>query len=293
LRASGHDTIAPPPGGGPYQIRASPGYLRVLGVELIAGRGIEPTDRPETERVAVVSRDLERYLWPDEGALGMCLFLDASGDCTRVVGVAADRRVRSFDEATSLAYYVPLEQHPGSFDVLLARVRDDNGATIAPIKRALTDLDSRVPFVRIINVQGELVGPQMVSWKLGATLFSAFGLLAAVVAAIGLYSVLAFDVEQRRREIGLRTALGASRDGIVAMFVRRATRLTVAGSAAGIVLALVLAPRIQHLLFQTSAHDPLTFGGIAAALVLVGVAAAGIPAWRAARVDPNVVLREE
>jgi ABC-type antimicrobial peptide transport system permease subunit len=105
--------------------------------------------------------------------------------------------------------------------------------------------------------------------------------------------VLAFDVEQSRREIGLRTALGASRDRLVGSFVQRATKLTATGSLAGLTVALVLAPRIEPLLFQTSARDPSILGGVAVALMLVGVAAAGIPAWRAARVDPNVVLQAE
>jgi ABC-type antimicrobial peptide transport system permease subunit len=201
--------------------------------------------------------------------------------------------VGSIDETTPFAYYLPYAQDDGGAPYLIVRTQVASKQMEGLIQRRLAGLDDRVRAWVVEDFHGEIFGAHVSSWKLGSTLFAGFGLLATVVAMVGLYAVLAFDVEQRRREIGVRTALGAGRDAIMRMFVRRATVLTAAGSVAGILLALLLAPRIQPLLFETSARDPLTFGIIATVLVLAGIAASGVPAWRAARIDPNRVLREE
>jgi ABC-type antimicrobial peptide transport system permease subunit len=129
------------------------------------------------------------------------------------------------------------------------------------------------------------------AWSFGATMFVAFGGLALVLAAIGLYSVVAWEVAQRTREMSVRIALGARWQRVVAMVMMRGLWLVGAGVAVGLAVAALLAPRLQSLLFDVSAFDPLVFGGVAAVLALVGLVATASPAWRAARVDPASVLR--
>jgi putative ABC transport system permease protein len=163
---------------------------------------------------------------------------------------------------------------------------------LASVQREVLGMDSRVRYVRSMPME-ELVTRELRQWRLGAALFSLFGLLALAVAAIGLYSVLAFDVAQRVREIGLRTALGASQGTIMRLVVSRSLRITAAGMAAGLICAAMLAPRLRDLLYQVSPHDPLTLVVVVATLYIVSLLAAWIPAWRASRVDPNVALRAD
>jgi ABC-type antimicrobial peptide transport system permease subunit len=151
------------------------------------------------------------------------------------------------------------------------------------------------PRLRFVHVQAisDLSAIERRAWRLGATMFTLFGILALLVAALGLYSVLAFDVAQRTREIGLRNALGASTGRILSIVISRAVRITAAGVVIGVIVALALAPRVEQLLFDTPARDPITLAAVISLLLITSIAAAGIPAWRAARVDPNIALRTE
>jgi ABC-type antimicrobial peptide transport system permease subunit len=211
-----------------------------------------------------------------------------------VIGIVEDARRGSVLEEPNLQYYVPLT-HP-TFDpspeMLFARVSRTGAATMNAVRDALLEMEPRLRFVNVRPLS-ELTSQELRSWTLGASMFTVFGLLALVVAAIGLYSVLAFDVAQRTREIGLRSALGAGTTRQVASIMGRAARMTLAGLAAGVVAALLLAPRIEGLLYHTSPRDPVTIAFVSVVLLAVAGLASGIPAWRAASVDPNVALRSE
>ncbi|MGH7576547.1 MAG: FtsX-like permease family protein [Longimicrobiales bacterium] len=199
-----------------------------------------------------------------------------------------------------MIYYVPIAQELGFAPAdgefrsrkLLARTAGDPRRVIAAVHRVTLEADARVRFADVRAFQ-DLIDPQLRSWTLGATLFSVFGLLALVVAAVGLYSVLSFDVAQRTREIGLRSALGATPGSVVRLFIVRALAMTAAGTAVGVLVAIVLATRIEHLLFETAPRDPATFAGVALALTIVAIIAAALPALRATRVDPSVALRAD
>jgi ABC-type antimicrobial peptide transport system permease subunit len=175
---------------------------------------------------------------------------------------------------------------------LLVRIEGDMAPVLAAVQRELLALDSRVRFVRSMPLE-EMLAPEMRKWRLGAALFSLFGLLALVVAAIGLYSVLSFDVAQRVREIGLRTALGATTRAIIGLVISRALSITAAGVAIGMIIAVFFAPRLEDMLYGVEPRDPLTFAGVAVALGVISLFASGLPALRAARVDPNVALRAD
>jgi len=162
----------------------------------------------------------------------------------------------------------------------------------APVQRALQSLSPNLPYADVRPLQ-DVLDRQMRPWLLGATMFSIFGLLALALAAVGLYGVRAYAVAQRTREIGIRMALGAALPDVVRMVLWDGLRVTTVGIGLGAVAALILGRVLEPLLFNTRATNPAIYGLIAVSLAVVSVAASALPAWRAARVDPNVALRAE
>lgn len=156
-------------------------------------------------------------------------------------------------------------------------------------------LQAEIPAPAYVNVipLTQLVDPNFQAWRFGARMFLAFGALALVLAAVGLYSLIAYDVAQRRRELSVRIALGAPYGRVMRAVIGRGLLLVGGGVVGGTAIALWLAPRVQSLLFRQEARDPLIFGGVALALLLIGVVATAAPASRAARVDPAAILRRE
>ncbi|MFW6078239.1 MAG: ADOP family duplicated permease [Gemmatimonadota bacterium] len=294
LDVPGLDSVPRNPDGGLPVIHAvGTDYFSTMGLELLRGRGFSADDGAESARVAVVNEPMARTLWPDGDAIGQCLMMDEL-PCAEVVGVVEGAAMWSIGDRSSMQYYVPFSQGPfeGPPETLLARVAGEPSAAIATLRRELLALDARVRFVEA-RPYSALIDPRTRAWRLGATMFSAFGMLALIVAAIGLYSVLSFAVAQRVRELGIRSALGAPRARLVRLVAGQGFRLAGLGILLGAGAALVAAPRIEDLLFQTSARDPMTFGVVTAVLAAVaGLAVAG-PALRAARIDPMSVLKTE
>jgi ABC-type antimicrobial peptide transport system permease subunit len=210
-----------------------------------------------------------------------------------VVGVVEDASRGSIRENPHMVYYMPVSQRSeGRLNGLFVRV-SGRPSDVAPVAaEALRALDPRVRFTTVAPLQAQ-IDPQARAWTLGAAMFSVFGLLALVVAAIGLYSVLAFDIAQRTRELGIRTALGAERSALLRAVVFSGVRLAGLGILVGLVVSILAAPYIQDLLFEVSARDPGVLAGVAAALVAVSVAASLLPGLRATRVDPMEALRTD
>src|SRR4029079_8922045 len=156
--------------------------------------------------------------------------------------------------------------------------------------RRMQSAEPGLPYIAVRPLDA-LVAPRLRSWRLGATMFSVFGALAVVLAAIGLYSVLAYDVAERRLELGVRSALGAATQRLALLVIGRGVRAVVAGTLIGVAISLALGSRVAALLFQTSPRDPVVFVVVAAVLLIVALAATLVPALRAARVDPMEALR--
>jgi predicted permease len=294
LKVQGMDSIPQLPGGGPYYQDVTPAYLRTVGLRITRGRDLQASDDQGATRVTVVSETMARTLWPGEDPLGKCLLVgEDAKECTTVVGVTEDASRGDIQEDPYMAYYLPLAQREGqSLNALYIRTSDDPSSLSAAVAPILRQLDPRVRYANVASLQ-DRIDPQARSWTLGATMFTVFGLLALVVAAIGLYGVLAFDVAQRTRELGIRTALGAERARLLRGVVMDGVRMAVIGVLLGLGVALAAAPYARDLLFKVSPRDPEVFVGVAAVLVLVALVASVIPGLRATRVDPMVALRTE
>jgi predicted permease len=268
-----------------------PGYFETMGTPLLRGRAITDVDRAGGQPVAILSQSAVRRIWPSEDPLGKCVKLQADGPCHFVVGIAGDIRAE-FDEGPGRHVYVAATQVPTPDSRMFVRTRAEAATQAEVVRRALQEVVPGAAFVSARALDA-IVAPQMRSWRLGATMFTIFGLLALVVAAVGLYSVVAYDVSQRTRELGVRVALGASAGAVLRLVVGEGVRVVAVGLALGAAVALALASRVAPLLYEVSAKDPATYAGVVVVLLAVAVAASLAPALRAARVDPNVALRTD
>jgi predicted permease len=292
LRLPGVDSLPIPQGVGPLYYSVTPEYLDVLGLELLRGRSLQETDREGTPLVAVVNETMARAFWPESDALGECFYFDESEDCTRVVGVVENSSVGSIEEHPWLTYYLPIAQTGFGSEGLYVRAEGDVDRVAASIAPTLRSFSPRVRYADITPLR-QILDPESRSWAMGAALFSAFGLLALLVAAVGLYSILAFDVVQRTKEIGIRTALGAERGQVLRGVMAYGGRVAILGCILGLCVSLLAAPFIQPLLFQVQGRDPWILAGVTLVLLAVGALSSLPPALRATRVDPVVALKEE
>ena len=274
-----------------------PDYFETTGTEIIRGRALTAEDRAGSPRVVVVSEAMARTLWPGENAVGKCLKVGgAEQPCSEVVGVA--RNAVHDDVALvgeTAQYWFPEAQRQGNnggVSAYLARVRGDPLAMVKAIEDGIQPLLPGDAGVQARSF-GEILEPQQRPWRLGATMFSAFGLLALLIAAIGLYGVIAYQVGQRSHEIGVRMALGARAGDLTRMVVGEGVRLTTIGLVIGGAAALLGGRWVAPLLFGVSPFDPLVYAAVIATLFMIAVAACIVPAWRAARVDPSTALRAE
>ena len=273
---------------------ASPDYFAVMGTHILRGRAFDDRDRENAPHVVVVSEAMANILWPGKDAIGQCMHVSShDAPCTTVIGVAENAKLRNLATDTGLHYYLPIDQfgRAGGF-ALLMRMRSDPALASESIRKQLQRVMPGQAYV-VAKPFRELVDSQRRSWLFGATMFVAFGALALVVAALGLYSVIAYNVAQRTHELGVRVALGAQTSDVAQLVVGEGVRVALVGVVVGAAIAFALGSRIEPLLFKVSAHDPLVFGAVAALLMTVAIVASAGPALRAARADPNVALRAE
>ena len=272
---------------------ATTDYFRTMGTRILRGRGFTEADRASAPKISVVSESMAKVLWPGKDALGQCMRVRADTmPCTTVVGIAEDMVQGDLTSDKKYQYYLPLEQSSPSGGFVMLRMRGDPAAQQEVVRKAMQRVmpgQSYVttkPFIEIVNEQRR-------SWQLGATMFVAFGVLALVVAAVGLYGVIGYNVTQRMHELGVRVALGAQARDILRLVVGQGVRFALAGVALGTLLAYAASRWLEPLLFQQPARDPVVYTAVGAVLVLVALVASGAPAVRASRADPNSALRSE
>ena len=271
----------------------TPGYFQAMGIPIREGRGFTADDGIERPAVAVVSETLARTLFPGERAVGHFLRYDwDTPQRVEIVGVAGDVHHDGPDKATYMEVYRPHPQFAYSSMTLVIRVAGDPSSYGNLLRGAVRAVDGDLPLAAV-QPMAALVTRSIGPARLSTALFGLFGGLALVLAAVGIYGVMSYTVQQRRQEFGIRLALGASPRAIVALVTRRGAALSGAGIAIGTVAALAGAGLMRNLLFGIPPHDLATF--VATVLILsgVGVLAAWLPGRRATRVDPVSALREE
>jgi putative ABC transport system permease protein len=271
----------------------SPEFFATVGTRILRGRGFTAEDRKDAPRVMVVSDAMGAILWPGKDPIGQCVRVDADTmPCSTVVGISESIRQSSLTGEAGFNYYMPAAQFHPENGVVFARVRGQADDMKESVRRQLQQVMPGDGYVTV-NSMTDIVGPQVRSWKLGATMFLVFGGLALFLAAIGLYSVIAYDVAQRSRELGIRIALGAGINDVVRLVTRDGVRFAVAGIVFGGVIAFAAGRWIGPLLYAVSPNDPLVYGVVAGVLLAVAAGASALPALRATRVDPSVTLRTE
>jgi predicted permease len=279
---------------GQFNLNAvSPEYFDTFGTRIVRGRAFNSGDTKFAPRAMIVSAGMAKALWPGRNALGQCVRVNADTmPCTTVVGIAEDIHQQRISSDSGLySYYLPAAQFTGQTGLAI-RVGGKATDYAETIRRRLQREMPGASYVTTTPFR-EVIGSQTKSWEVGAQMFAAFGVLALVLASIGLYSVIAYNVAQRTHEMGVRIALGAQVADVVRLVVSDGLRLGGVGLVIGGVGALSAARWVKPLLFDESPSDPLVFVLVTGTLLAVTVAASWIPARRAARVDPQVALRTE
>jgi putative ABC transport system permease protein len=272
----------------------TPDYFRTMGTAIVRGRGLQDRDGAGAPPVAVVSESMADVLWPGRDAIGQCFRMrERTAPCMTVVGIAQDMIQGDLTGGNRYHYYVSIEQYTRTWgNGLVLRLRDD---PVRASERVRAALQEAIPGASYITTRPlrDIVEREQRSWRLGASMFTAFAALAFVVSGVGLYGVIGYNVSVRLHELAIRMALGARQADIVGMVVRQSISIMVLGTSAGLLLALLSSRWIQPLLYRQSARDPVVYAVVAAALVLLALVAGAIPARRASRADPRAALRAE
>jgi predicted permease len=270
----------------------TPGYFDTLRIALVKGRVFNDSDRKNTTPVVVISEAMAKHFWPNQDAVGKRFHFFGDTKLLEVVGIVKDTVINNIGEVPVPLAYLPVTQDYAPAATLQIQTTGKPDAVIGGVRAQIQALD---PNLAITNVQtiGEILDQGLWAPRMGAALLAIFGGLALVLAALGVYGVLSYSVNQQTREIGIRMAMGAERSDVLQLVVGQGLKLTAAGLVLGVVVALVLTRQLSSLLFGVSASDPVTFGGVALILLLVALLACYIPARRATRVDPLVALRYE
>ncbi|HVR29113.1 MAG TPA: ABC transporter permease [Thermoanaerobaculia bacterium] len=272
----------------------SPSYFETLGVAVLQGRAFLETDRIDTPRVAVINETMARQYWPGESAVGELVYRRtlSSGQPLEIVGVVADHRRNTVGEAPGPAIFTSTAQSPSTYAVLAARTSGDDRALLDQMRRTLLSMEPDVLFLDSQTMKQQ-VSATLFPVRAAAVLVSAFSGVGLLLAAIGLYGVIAFSVSKRTREIGIRMAMGAGRADVLGMVMRQGLGVAAVGLIVGLGLASGAARVVAGALYGVGVGDPVAWG--AAAVVLLGVTALAnlVPARRAMRVDPAQALRKE
>ncbi len=268
----------------------SPGYFETVGVPIVRGRGFTEADRASTPMVAVVNETMARRLWPDQEAIGKRFRCFGETWIIEVVGMARDAKYFTIGEDAQSFFYFPLAQHPSAAVTLHVRTEGDPSTAVGTVRGQVQSLDARMPITNVQTIR-QLFDQALWAPRMAASLLGAFGALALVLAALGVYGVVSYSVAERRQEIGIRMAMGARPVDMLRMVIRQTLVTASIGAAVALIAAYAATRGLGNLLIGVPAGDPVTFGGTLAMILAAALAASAWPAWRASRTDPLVALR--
>ena len=280
----------------------SPGYFEALGIEILAGRDFTPADDRDSAPVALVNEDFANKEWPGENPIGqrVNVWMGAEEEAANpdagwaeVVGLVPTLRAAEFDnDDDQQGIYKPVAQSEVRFAWIIARTRNDPVAFINPLRATVQKVDPNLPlyFVRSMN---EVLDETLFMPNLLGMMFSTFGVVALILACVGLYGVMAFAVTQRTQEMGVRMALGADRGAVLSLILRQGLTKVAVGLVPGVALGALLGMALGSFLFQVQTGDPVTFIGVPVLLLVVSALACWIPARRASAVNPVQALHYE
>lgn len=267
-------------------------YFQTLRVPLLAGRTFTPADNPQAPRVILVNQTLARQLWGEEDPVGKRVRVGSGTQETTVVGVVADFRHRTPDQAVSPAFFLSAHRVVWGSMTVVVRTQLPSEQLVPSLRGVIRELEPTLP-LHGVRMLSDLARDSVARQRLQTTLFAALAAIAGALSLVGLYSVIAFSVAQRTREIGVRVALGAHPRHIVKLIGRHGARLIACGLALGLLAAFAAARLMESLLFEISATDPWAFCSVPVALSAVALAASLLPTRRALRVSPTEALRAE
>jgi putative ABC transport system permease protein len=282
------------PSGDRYVVSAD--YLGTMKIRVLAGRAFNSDDeRDTTNLVALVSQALATRYWPGENPIGKRIQMGGPDRPFRtIIGVTANVRHTGLDATQLMQFYVPERQWFGSDnqEALVVRTKGDPGAMVNAVRQAVREIDPAQPIVKVAAMD-DVVAASTAQRRLALTLFTCFALAALMLSVAGIYGVLAGNVAERTREIGLRAALGATPSRILRLVVGQGARLAIVGLALGVLGALALTKSLQAMLFGIGPRDPTTIALAAGVLLATTLVACLVPAVRAVRVDPSQAFRSD
>ena len=281
-----------------YRHRVTPDYFATLGIPLLRGRAFTAADRDSAQDVAVVSAATARRFWPGVDPVGRRFrFGDATGSEVTVVGVVETARFR--DLTTDLTapssepdIFFSFAQLSDADLSLVVRTSGDVATVMAGVQREVNAIDPGLPLYRVTRMS-DLLARQTASARFGSTVLGSFSAVAMLLAAIGIYGVLAFVISLSRGEIAIRLALGATRGRVVGLIVRQGMTLVAFGIAVGLVVAYYATAVLSTQMFGVTATDPLTFVAVPLVLATIALAASYLPSRAAARIDPQQALKSD
>ncbi|HEU4835422.1 MAG TPA: ABC transporter permease [Pyrinomonadaceae bacterium] len=271
-----------------------PDFFAAMGIPLVQGRGFGPQDTINSQKVAVVSESMARQFFPSGSPVGKRFGIDGpdSTEALEVIGVVKDAKYGELTEDVSPIAYYPHSQLPDVLGNLVVRFSGPASAVVPQVRQTIKQIDRNLPIDDVVSLEDH-VGRSLVQQKLVARLASFFGLLALLLACVGLYGVMSYGVARRTNEIGIRMALGAQGRSVLWLVLREALLLVVIGLVVGVLASLALTKTAASLLYELKPNDPLTIALATLVLSAVALIAGYLPARRAARVDPMVALRDE
>jgi putative ABC transport system permease protein len=293
VRARDKPLANPEDAPGAQRYAVSHEFLGAMGISLRAGRTFQPSDATDAPPVALVNEALARRIWPGEDPIGKEIKVGGPERPWRqVIGVTANTRHMSLDADEPAQFFVPLAQwdYADNPVILVVRSAGEPGGLIRAVREAVWSVDKSLAISDVATMSERLAGSAS-QRRFAMLVFQAFALVAIVLAGAGLYGVLAGSVAERSRELGIRSALGATRRRLLTLVLSDGLRFALLGVLAGTAGALALSRYLRGLLFGVSSHDPVTLASVALALLLVATAACLVPAWRAARADPVTTLK--